>query len=461
VIKTNDNPIENNDFFNNGKLGLRITEKFDKVKYSEIFIQKAQTFEIGIEKNSIKDCDKSETYGFSVRVFDKRGSLGFAYANDISKKMIEKTINNAVKMMSAGPPNDEFRELPYPKKSYSEVSGIYDKNIKNLDLETPFELINDMIRISSEDPKVITQSGEFSSLHTKFFIFNSNGVEISSKETAASLSSSIVVKNNGKNETGNGFHWQVERMYKDLDAINVLDKTLQMAKMNLNRIKVETMNVPLILTPKGVINLILNPIASAINAEMFQYNRSFLVGRIDQKVGSGLLNIEDNGLINGAIGSSEFDAEGVPCQNKKIFENGIFLSLLHNSYTAGKDGVESTGNAQRNSFYSTPNISPTNLKFIPGVYKKQELFEDIKIGILLDYTGDSPNIATGDFSGLILNGNLIKNGEIQESLNETMVGINLLDLFNRIEKASSEFEVYGSKSAPYIKISNVQISGSK
>lgn len=461
MITKNNFPKENNVLFNRGKFGLRITEKYDKVKCSEIYVQKTDAFEIGLEKNSIKDCNKSESCGFSVRVFDKRGSLGFAYANDISSEIIEKTINNAVKMMKVGPPNDEFKDLPFPKKSNSKVTGIYDKNIKDLEFETPFDLIKDMIKISSDDSQVVTQSGDFSSVYTYYYVFNSNGVEISSEETAASLTSSIVVKNNGKNETGNGFHWQIERKYKDLDAIKVVNKTLQMAKMNLNRIKIETMNVPLILTPKGVISLILNPIASAINADTFQYNRSFLVGKLNKKIGSDLLNIEDNGLINGAVGSSEFDAEGVPCQNKKIFKNGVFLSLLHNSFTAGKDNVESTGNAQRNSFSSTPNIGSTNLFFNPGDYKMQELFEDIKIGILLDYTGDSPNLATGDFSGLILNGNIIRNGEIQESLNETMIGINILDLFNRIEKVSNKLEVYGSKNAPYVKISNVQISGSK
>jgi PmbA protein len=78
---------------------------------------------------------------------------------------------------------------------------------------------------------------------------------------------------------------------------------------------------------------------------------------------------------------------------------------------------------------------------------------------LFDYTGDSPNIATGDFSGLILHGNLIKNGEIKEPLNETMVGINLLDLFKNIDAVSREFKTYGSLQAPYVRVKDVQIIG--
>ena len=95
----------------------------------------------------------------------------------------------------------------------------------------------------------------------------------------------------------------------------------------------------------------------------------------------------------------------------------------------------------------------------PGDYSKGEIIQGVDKGILLDYTRDSPNIATGDFSGLILQGNLIKNGEIKHPLNETMLAINLLDLFMNIDAVSKEFEIYGSYRAPYVRINNVQILG--
>ena len=221
------------------------------------------------------------------------------------------------------------------------------------------------------------------------------------------------------------------------------------------------MEVPIILTPKGTINLILRPIALAIDGETFQKKRCFLVGKRDEIVGSEHLNIEDNGLINGGYGSSKFDGEGVPCQNKKIFEKGKFLrrGLLHNSYTANKEGVENTGNASRSSYYTIPSIGITNLIMQKGTFTFQEMIQDIKEGIVLNYSPDSPNLATGDFSGLILYGNLIKNGEIKEALNETMIGINLLDLFRNIDAVSKEFKVYGSFQAPYVRIKSANIIG--
>ncbi|GAH59323.1 unnamed protein product, partial [marine sediment metagenome] len=247
------------------------------------------------------------------------------------------------------------------------------------------------------------------------------------------------------------------------DGIKTAKEALKNAKRNLHRIKIKTKKMPVILSPKGTINLILNPIASAINAEMYQYKRSFLVGKREQKIGSDLINIDDNAIISGRVGSSVFDGEGFPCRNKKIIESGHFLQsgLLHNSYTAGKEGIESTGNASRRSFSSVPSIGISNLILQPGTAQKDELIQSVKEGILLNSTADSPNIATGDFSGLISQGNLIQKGEIKQALNETMFGINLLDLFENVISISKENKIYGSYSAPYVKIDKVQIIGAQ
>ncbi|MFX1395261.1 MAG: metallopeptidase TldD-related protein, partial [Promethearchaeota archaeon] len=104
-------------------------------------------------------------------------------------------------------------------------------------------------------------------------------------------------------------------------------------------------------------------------------------------------------------------------------------------------------------------IGISNLIMKNGDFTKEEIIKDVNKGIFLDYTGDSPNLATGDFSGLILHGNLIINGEIRESLNETMFGINLLDLYKNIDAISKEFSIYGAYHAPFVRIKEVQIIG--
>jgi len=431
------------------------------VKCVEFFFGKNNYINIEIEENYVKNSEIGSDSGVSIRVINTKGSLGFAFTNNLKRKSIEKMIKNSIKMMNAGTTDEDFKNLPKQYTQYPKVKDLFDINLKNLQIEDSISYAKDLIKICNEDAMAISQSANFLSNYAKYYIFNSHGLEAFSKSTLCNISSNIIVKDKVSKETAFGYDWQSSRNLKSIDAIEIAKNALIDGKKNINRIKIKSMKVPLILTPNGTISMILGPIASAINAETFQYKRSFLVDKRDEKIGSDYLNIEDNALIDGAVGSDAFDGEGVPCKNKKIFEKGKFLrtGLLHNSYTAGKEGIESTGNASRGSYTSVPSIGHSNFIMTPGDFTKEEIL-NVKEGIILDYTGDSPNISTGDFSGLILHGNLIKNGEIKESLNETMFAINLLELFEKIDAVSKEFKVYGSFYAPYVRIKDVNIIGS-
>ncbi|MFX1571214.1 MAG: TldD/PmbA family protein [Promethearchaeota archaeon] len=444
------------------KYGLELISKnISEIKCAEMYFEKNRYVNIEIEENSIKNSEIGEDYGFSVRVINKIGSLGFAFTNKIEKKAVEKIVDFSIKMMRAGTEDPDFQNLPHSVKKYPVIKNLFDKNIKNLQIEDSMNYIKDIIDVCEEDEFAISQTGSFIANYSKTYIFNSNGLEVSGKDTSCSISSHIIVKDKISKETSFGYEWQSERTLENINPAETAKKALRDAKKNLNRKKISSVKVPLVLTPKGTINLILRPIASALNAETFQHKRSFLFDKRNEIIGSRHLNIEDNGLIDGAIGSSIFDAEGVPCKNKKIFIEGKLLKtgLLHNSYTAGKESVESTGNASRNSYSSIPSIGISNFIMKSGDTSIKEIIGDLKEAIILDYTGDSPNITTGDFSGLILHGNIVKNGEIKNPLNETMLGINLIDLFQKIDAVSKELKIYGSFQAPYVKIKEVPIIG--
>jgi PmbA protein len=428
----------------------------------EFYFELSEYLNIEIEENSIKHSEIGSDGGVSARIIGKNGSLGFSFTNRLNIPAMENIIKKAFKMMKAGTEDQDFVNLPFPYNSYPKVSNLYDPEIERISVEESVNYVSDLIKICDEDELAISQSANFSTNLTQQFIFNSNGLEVSGKETSCSISSNVVVKDKISKETSFGFDYQSSRMLSQINPPKIIKTALEKAKLNLNRIKVNNMRCPLILTPNGVISLILKPIASAINAESFQHKRTFLVGRQDTKIGSKDFNIEDNALIDGEVGSAPFDAEGIPCRNKKVISDGIFLKtgILHNSYTANKEGVESTGNASRHSYASIPGIGISNFILNPGSTRKEEIIQSVDKGIILDYTGDKPNISTGDFSGLVLHGNLIENGTIKSALNETMIGINLLDLFSKIEMISKENQKYGPYQAPYIKVKEVQIIGS-
>jgi PmbA protein len=451
------------DIYGLADFGLKYASRSSRdLRGIEIYFSLNKDIDVEIEENSIKNNEIGYDNGFSVRIVDNRGALGFSFANRINKKKICTTVDNALKMMKSGTRDPDFKSIPPSFNKYPNVKGLYDKNIKNLSIEETTNYIDDIITVCENDEMAISQSGSFSASISKTYIFNSNGLEAYSKESLCSISSHMIVRDKVTHDNSFGFEYQVKRELKDIDSLNVAQTALKRAKLNLNRKKIEKMKVPIILSPQGTNSLILKPLAAALNAETYQYNRSFLLGLRGEIIGTNNLNIEDNALYNGAVGSSIFDAEGTPCQNKKIITKGLFHKdgLLHNHYTAGKEGIASTGNAARSSYASTPKIGISNFILKSGSINTNELFEGIKKGILLNHTGDRPNLTTGDFSGLILQGNLIINGEIKEPLNETMLAVNLLDLFKNIDAVSKEYKIYGSFQAPYVKIRDIQIIGS-
>jgi PmbA protein len=429
---------------------------------AELFFGTSSYLNIEVEENAVKHCESGDDEGVSIRVISKDGALGFSYTNRFKNKNIENMTRTALKMMKSGTPDPDFKDLPSGYDKYPIVKGLFDPNIVNLSIEEAIENVEILIKACEQDPVIISQSAQFSTNYFNSYIFNSNGIEVSSKETVSSISSHVIIQDKGTKDTSFGFDYQSERQLENIDPTKIVDNAIMRAKRDLKRKKVKNMKVPIILTPNGTISIILKPLASAVNAESYQYNRTFLVGKKGNQIGNSCMNVIDNALLNNFVGSSPFDGEGVPCQMKDIIKSGIFLEsgLLHNSYTAGKDGVQSTGNASRHSYSMIPVIGVSNFILKPGSVPIKELIQGVKKGILLHYTGDRPNLSTGDFSGLIMQGNIIDKGEVGIGLNETMIGMNLLDVFKNIEAISKEYRVYGAFSAPYVKINGVKIIGS-
>ncbi|PKM70556.1 MAG: TldD/PmbA family protein, partial [Firmicutes bacterium HGW-Firmicutes-18] len=152
-------------------------------------------------------------------------------------------------------------------------------------------------------------------------------------------------------------------------------------------------------------------------------------------------------------------------QFKKVIENGILKTYLHNQKTAEKDGVSSTGNASRGSYKSTIGISPSNFFIENGTYTLDEMVESIDNGLLLiELQGlhSGLNSVSGDFS-LSCFGYLIENGKKSKPVNQITVSGNFFDMIKSIEMIGNDLR-FGLPAgsyfgAPSLKISELSIAG--
>jgi len=170
----------------------------------------------------------------------------------------------------------------------------------------------------------------------------------------------------------------------------------------------------------------------AIFADSVQKGRSALKGRVGEQIASESLQITDDGLLSGGLDSSSFDGEGVPSQRNVLVEDGILLGFLYDSYTAGKDGAKSTGNAVRSGYSDVPRVGIRNL--IMSSHAAHDLFAEAEGYLVNGLIGaHTANPISGDFSVEARNVFYITPGKDPKPIRSLMLAGNIFEILLDVE----------------------------
>ena len=83
---------------------------------------------------------------------------------------------------------------------------------------------------------------------------------------------------------------------------------------------------------------------------------------------------------------------------------------------------------------------------------------DVSQGALVGRLSMGSPAANGDFSGVIKNSFLIKNGERQHPLSETMITGNVAEMLKNITAISREVSDFGRYQLPWLKVAGLRFS---
>jgi len=451
--------MENN-YLDSAEKCLNFAKKED-IDHAEINITNARTITVEIERNSIKTAKFLYDHGIGIRCV-KNGSIGFSFSTSFEWDKLQAMVLTALKLCKTGIPDPDFKDLP-AASSYPTVRGMLDKAITTIDINTAMDLCLRTANAAQIDKRITSINVDFLCGDYERYILNTNGVKATTKGTAIKISAEIAAEENS--DVSSGFEFQSSRYLKEINPEIIGTASAEMALKSLHTRNVETGTYPAIFHPFAISGLFATAIGAAINAEAIQYKQSYLTDRINTEIASDQLNVIDDGLyINkkgiAGLGTSKFDGEGVPHQKTPLITAGILKNHLHDSYTAGKENRKSTGNASRFSYRSIPSISLTNMHIFGTSGNLESFISEIQNGILVYETGDSPNIATGDFSGLISLGYKIENGAIAYPLKNAMMGINMLDFFKQIYHVGIDYRTVFTVITPSICVSDLKIAGS-
>ncbi|MHA1959948.1 MAG: TldD/PmbA family protein [Candidatus Thorarchaeota archaeon] len=424
---------------------------------AEAYVAKSRSFAIEVENSAIKSASEKRDAGLGIRsVVDKR--IGFAYVTTIDEKDIPKVAEQSFALAKASIPDPDFNSFPTANDTYPTIKDMVDREIANLSSEDAASLVVRTVDATKEslgDIQVAVEA-QLSANSGRRAIVNSLGVEGLFETTSTFLYSYPTIKTD--DDQTSSFEYQVSRKLKEIDPEWIGKGAGKNAIAALGGQTIDQGDMPVILSPLAVGTVLGNGFAGAVNAEEVQYGRSYISDAFGEEIACKDLEVIDDSLLRGGLGSRPFDAEGFPSSRTEILSKGILKSLLHNSYTANKDGVENTGNASRPSYSGIPSISSSNFVVTPGSGTLDDLISEIEKGVLVRNTYDRPNMTTGDLSAMVSEGHYIENGEISCPVKSTLIGINMRDLLKRICRIGDDTRVTMSVVSPSIVVESAKIT---
>lgn len=412
-----------------------IALEYSKADQTEVSVASGRWGLTRFANSTIHQNMASEDVAMGVRaVFGKK--VATASSNVLTEKGIRALVDKVVEMARLQDENPDFVSLPGPTEQ-PRFAEAYSSETAG---STPEQRAEMVAKLVAECDKVdATAAGSCFVRVYERAVVNSLGVSTYFKGTAASLTT-VVTGQDG----GFGYASRTASNIRDIDAAEVGAEAAKLAWESRNPMDLEPGEYEAVLTPYATASLIGMLGWAGVHALPYQEGRSFMTGKLGQKVVGDSINIWDDAL-DSRILVSAYDAEGVAKQRVDVIRNGVASGILYNSYTAHREGKKSTGHA-----------SGHNLIMAPGTATLDEMIASTKRGVLVTrfhYT-NMAHLMTVTMTGMTRDGTfLIENGKIVGPVKNLRIQQSVIEALNNVDMIGRDLMLEENALVPALKIS--------
>ncbi len=441
--------IPMNDIFDLAYKALELTQKAGADE-AEIFCVKGRSITVDVQRDVIDLAKESLVSGIGIRAI-VNGAVGFSSTNDVEH--IEEAALLAVKSAKVRGSDPLWSGLPEKKKP-AKVGGIFDKKLADIEIESCIDCTSEMIKGAQSVSSVKPTSGHFVCGSATKLILNSNDVEIEEEDTIVEASVDTITK---EAPLSTASEFDISRKM-DIDFYRIGERASLLAKRSQNGAGTQTRDCAVLLEPLAFADILENTLMASLNADNVQKGRSALIGKMDTAIAADKLSIIDDGTLAGGLGTSACDDEGTPSKRTPVVKKGVLSSFLYDCYTAGKETKESTGNAVRASFTSTPSIGTRNLII---EHPTSDIIAETRDGVIVHTLigAHTANPISGDFSVEARNSFLVKNGEIASPIKSMMISGNIFEVLKDIDGTGKDARKVGNVITPTVRVSKMRVVG--
>ena len=421
---------------------------------SQINISKSSALSIELFRHEIESFSVNDSQSVAAA-----GVIDGKFGSAVTEKLDKDTFPFLVQRILLATSLSEKPEIAdiFPGSPKYKKRNVYNPALAAVPTETKLALIKKLEdAVYAVDPRVAEVEVSYSERETADEFYNSYGLKLKQKSNYFFIGVSAVVRENGV--TKNNWEGVLDT---NLDVVNVEElakKVVEGAVKKFGAESIATKKYPVVISREVMPSFIGAFLSSAI-ADEVQRHSSMLEGKLNTKIASSKLTIEERPLEKNVF-FSYFDGEGVATQNKVVVKKGVLQTYFYNRETAKKDGVESTGNGTWGGGKLGTSFSNVFVK--PGKQSFDELISGIQDGVYITDVmglGTGMNTQSGDFS-CQAEGFHIVDGKLAEPLTLITLSGNLLKMFRDLKGFANDPKLsLGSISVATAFIKSMNIGG--
>ena len=419
--------------------------------------QQAEAFQVtneetpvAFEANRLKELNSRHTSGVALRVI-ANGRIGFASSTRPGD--VDELAQAALDTAPFGPE----AHFEFPTQAEAPVVEVYDPATESVAVDDMVQLGQTLIdAVRAAEPDLLCQASVRRAIGTVTLV-NSNGGGFTSRGSMYSAwVYGTLIRGTDMLFVGDGD----ASCSPTLDTRTIEATVVQQLEFSRRHAVCRTAELPVIFTATGFASALVAPLIMALNGRLVHQGQSPLVGCLGQEKYDTRVSLHDDATLAMRPGSRPLDDEGVASRRIPLIDHGALRSFMYDLQTAGLAKTDSTASAGR-SLTSQPSISTSSIVFAEGDTTFANMVRGVKEGVVVEELmgAGQGNVMGGDFSGNVLLGYKIENGEIVGRVKDTIVAGNVHDALRGILALGNEARwIGGSVYAPPVLFERLAVS---
>ena len=390
--------------------------------FAEVFAEDTLQTVIVMQSDTIEQAIGNTVHGIGIRVAKGHQSV-YGFTNSFK----EADLIDLAKNLAASFPGKRVRETITLKDVVTGTSHAIKKLPDSVDMKDKVDIVKRANKAARDYDDVIKQvSISYADKVQHVHIASSEDIHVKDRRVHTRLGIHSVASDGKDMQSGfNGPGGHAG--FEFFDTLDVEEAAREASRIAVTMLTADE-------CPSGVMPVVIDngfggvifheACGHSLEATSVAKNASVFSGKQGEAIAKPIVNAVDDGTIENAWGSANFDDEGRPQKHRQLIKDGILTSYMIDYLNGKRMKSEGTNSSRRESYKFAPTSRMSNTYIDNGESTFDEIIAATDHGLYAKKMGGgSVNPSTGDFNFAVMEGYLIRDGKIEEPVKgATLVG---------------------------------------